>query len=165
MYFSSINSNGHTANAPNNHHSPSTTNHTQQPTPPPAPAPNSPNCPPTTLPPPTQRHKPTTNILQYILRRSTATLTSPEPTNTPTIHEKPHNHQLTAANTRPTTHRTSTTNNATRPHHHMTPTQAPNQLLAKITPCRNSPFPHRFYSFLFTYTLFATINYYYNFSH
>ena len=36
---------------------------------------------------------------------------------------------------------------------------SPPQLLAKITPCRISPFPHRFYSFLFASITFATINY------
>ena len=136
MYFSPINSNGHTANAPNNHYSPSTTNNAQQPTPPPAP---SSNCSPTPLPPPTQRRKPTTNILQYILHRSTATRTSPEPTNTPTIHETPHNRQLTATTTRPNMNRPSTNNNATHPrqHQHMTPAQPTDMNNAPDTTCSN----------------------------
>ena len=123
MYFSPIHPNGHTANASNNHHSLSITHHIQHPIPPPGPLTNrSPDPSPQQHPP---RRKPTTNILQYILNRRTATLTSPTLTNTPTIHGNPHNHQLTATITRPNTNRASTNNNATRPRHHMTSTQPP----------------------------------------
>ena len=107
MYFSAINPNGHTANAPNVHHRPPTTSLPQQPPPTPA---QTTSCPPTTLPTSTQHRKPTTNILQYILNRNTATLTSPETTSTPTLHGNPRNHQLTATITRSNTNSTTPTN-------------------------------------------------------
>ena len=140
MYFSPINPNGHTTNAPNIHHRPTTTNNAQQPTSPPTP---SPNCSPAPSPQPTQRRKPTTNILQYILHRSTATLTSPDPINTPTTHNRPHNQLPIATITSPNMNRPSTNNNATQPRHHMTPAQPTDMNNTPDTTCstRNSTPP------------------------